>query len=59
MQNPVRPSLRLEDFRRLFEASPMAIAVSRWADGVFVEANPVFLDMHGYRRDEVLGRVLN
>lgn len=37
----------------------MAIAVSRLADGVFVEANEAFLAMHGYLRDEVLGSVHN
>ncbi len=47
--------MNLEDFKRLFEASPIAIAVSRLADGVFVAANDAFLALHGYRRDEVIG----
>ena len=43
-------------FSRVFEASPVAIVISRISDGHFFEANRAVLDLFGYRREEVLGR---
>jgi diguanylate cyclase (GGDEF)-like protein/PAS domain S-box-containing protein len=44
------------DFKLLFEASPMAIAVLQAVDGKFIEINRAFLKLLGYSRDEVVGR---
>jgi len=46
-------------FNQIFGSSPTAIAVSRLADGVFVEVNDSFLKMHEYSREEVLGHTSN
>ena len=43
-------------FSRVFEASPVAIVISRISDGHFFEANRAGLKMFGYQRDEVLGK---
>ena len=43
-------------FTRVFEASPVAIVISRISDGHFFEANRAGLNMFGYQRDEVLGK---
>jgi PAS domain S-box-containing protein len=43
-------------FRFLFEASPVATAISTLDEGRFVEANDAFLKLHGYSREEVIGR---
>ena len=40
----------------LFRDSPMATAITRVSDGVFLEANDAFLEMTGFRRDELIGR---
>ena len=45
-----------EAFRTIFEASPMAIGVTGFADGRFIEANDALLSLFGYTRDEVIGR---
>jgi len=42
-------------FSRLFEASPVAIALSSWADGRFLDANESFLAIVGRTRSEVVG----
>ncbi|MDD5250407.1 MAG: PAS domain S-box protein [Rhodocyclaceae bacterium] len=52
-----RIDLTVADFSTLFEASPAAMALSRLADGVFVDANEAFLRLHGYARDEIVGHV--
>ena len=44
-----------DGFRLLFESSPTAIALSRLSDGIIVDANPAFLTLYGYARDEVIG----
>ena len=45
-----------ERFRRLFELSPIASIVTRRADGTIVDANPAFLAMTGFSRDDMLGK---
>ena len=42
-------------FRAAFSASPIAIAISTWEDGVCIDANQVALDMFGYTREEAMG----
>ena len=39
----------------VFREAPVAIAISRLADGTFLDVNPAFCSMLGYARDEVLG----
>jgi PAS domain S-box-containing protein len=45
----------LEGLRRVFEASPVGMAVAS-SDGVFVDINPSGLDLFGMERAEVIGR---
>jgi PAS domain S-box-containing protein len=46
----------LEVFRRVFFSSPDYIAFSRLSDGTYIDVNPGFETMLGYKRDEVIGR---
>ena len=47
---------RSEDrLAKIFRSSPGAIAITRIADGVFVDVNQTYVDMVGYRRDQLLG----
>ena len=43
-------------YRTIFQMSIDAVAISRLSDGVYVDANKVFLDIVGYTRPEVIGR---
>jgi PAS domain S-box-containing protein len=45
-----------EKFARAFAANPAGIVISRLADGCFLDANPAYLQMLGYTRDELIGR---
>ena len=45
-----------QHFRALHEASQDFIFINRLDDGVFLEANPPFLEALGYRSDEILGK---
>lgn len=45
-------------FERAFAANPAPAAICRLADQRFVKLNEGFLEMTGYRRDEVLDRTL-
>ncbi len=45
-----------EKFAHAFAANPAGIAISRFADGCFLDANPVYLQMVGYTRAELVGR---
>jgi PAS domain S-box-containing protein len=40
----------------IFQNSPFAIALSRRADGVIIDANQAALDLFGYRKEEALER---
>jgi PAS domain S-box-containing protein len=44
-----------ERFANVFNMSPVAITITRAADGRFLDANDALLQMLGYRRDEVVG----
>ncbi|TFW04955.1 PAS domain S-box protein [Oxalobacteraceae bacterium OM1] len=46
----------LEIFRRVFFSSPDYIGFSRLEDGTYIDVNPGFERMLGYRREDVLGR---
>ena len=46
----------LEIYRRIFYASPDYIAFSRLSDGCFIDVNPGFERLLGFRREEVIGK---
>jgi PAS domain S-box-containing protein len=46
-----------ERFSNVFNMSPVAITITRAADGRFLDANDALLQMLGYRRDEVVGNL--
>lgn len=46
----------LEIYRRVFYASPDYVAFSRLSDGTYIDVNPGFERMLGYKRADVLGR---
>ncbi|WP_119422857.1 PAS domain S-box protein [Desertibaculum subflavum] len=43
-------------FHTVFHASPDVMTLSTLADARYVEVNQTFLRVHGFRRDEVIGR---
>jgi len=45
-----------EKFSQIFYASPIAISITRLADGRFMDVNESFLTRMGYARAEVIGR---
>ncbi len=45
-----------ERFQLAFHSSPAGLTITRVADGRFTEVNQSFLDMFGFRREEVIGR---
>jgi PAS domain S-box-containing protein len=45
-------------FANVFRASPVAIGISRLADGRFIDVNDSFVQSFGYRREEVIGRTV-
>jgi|CXWL01.1.fsa_nt_gi PAS domain S-box-containing protein len=45
-----------EKFASAFRASPLAITISRLADGSLIEVNQSFCRLTGFTRDEVIGR---
>ncbi len=45
-----------EKFAKAFRSSPNAITISTLKDGRYVDVNESFLQMTGYRREEILGR---
>jgi PAS domain S-box-containing protein len=48
-----------ERFEVTFAANPAPALICRLSDGRFVKVNEGFLDLTGYKRDEVLGRSLH
>jgi PAS domain S-box-containing protein len=44
-----------ECFSKAFQSNPAGCAIARLEDGLFVDANEVFLGMTGYERSEVIG----
>jgi two-component system cell cycle sensor histidine kinase/response regulator CckA len=57
MSTPAEDALREsnERFQAAFQASPIAMVISRAADGVYVDVNPAALAMFGYTREEAIG----
>jgi len=45
-----------ERFAKAFHASPVALSISTLKDGKMIEVNNSFLDLFGYRLEEVIGR---
>lgn len=45
-----------EKFSTLFQASPDPICVTRLRDGAFIEINPSFTDVFGWKPEEIVGR---
>lgn len=45
-----------EQFATVFQASPVGIVISKRDTGEIVDANPSFLDIFGYWKEEVIGR---
>jgi diguanylate cyclase (GGDEF)-like protein/PAS domain S-box-containing protein len=45
-----------ERYRTAFQTSLDAININRIDDGRFIDCNQAFLDMSGYKREEILGR---
>lgn len=43
-------------FSKVFHASPVAIVITTLAEGRYVDVNEFFLEMFGYRREEVIGQ---
>jgi PAS domain S-box-containing protein len=43
-------------FARLFQASPVALGMSTVAEGRIIDVNQSWLELFGYRREEVIGR---
>src|SRR6185503_19604989 len=43
-------------FAKLFQASPVALAMSTIEEGRIIDVNEGWLELFGYRRDEVIGR---
>ena len=48
--------LSLEVYRRVFDACPDHVSISRFADGIYIDVNPGFQKFSGYTRDEAVGR---
>ena len=46
----------LEKYRRVFHATPDYVTFSTLETGVFIDVNPGFERMMGYKRDEIIGR---
>ena len=57
-QRRVEGALRRSEsrFAAAFEAAPMVMVISTLAEGRYIDVNPSFLRMFGYRREEVIGR---
>jgi len=45
-----------EQFARVFQNSPVPIAISRLSDGRFRDINPAYEEIFGWRREEIIGR---
>ena len=44
-----------EKFAKVFQASPVAISISRLSDGFYLDVNDAFVEQFGWRRDEMVG----
>ena len=45
-----------ERFEKIFDCSPVGVAISGWDDGVFLNVNQAFADVFGFSREEMLHR---
>lgn len=45
-----------ERFSKAFQASPLGISITTRSEGRFVDVNPSFLRLLGYRREEAIGK---
>ncbi|MDO8934157.1 MAG: PAS domain S-box protein [Rhodocyclaceae bacterium] len=45
-----------QKFSRIFQSSPVAISITRLADGRYIEVNDAYVRQLGWPRDEMLGR---
>ena len=45
-----------ERFSKAFRSNPLALAISTEEEGRYLDVNDAFLDLLGYRREQVLGR---
>ena len=43
-------------FEKIFNSSPLGICITRWDDGLVVNANDAWLKMHGFDRGEALNQ---
>lgn len=57
-QRHVEAALRDSEqrFASIFRASPVGVCLSRFADGIFLDANDAFLQIVGHTRTELIGR---
>lgn len=57
----VEEALRISEdrFFKVFQASPDPIAIASFRNGQFLDINNSFLEVLGYRRNEVIGRTAN
>ncbi len=46
-----------ERYRTAFQMNMDAVALNRLGDGVYLECNPAFLKLTGYRREEIIGHM--
>jgi len=44
-----------DKFSKAFRSSPLALAVTTWADGRFLDVNEAFLKINGFSREQVIG----
>jgi PAS domain S-box-containing protein len=45
-----------ERFVKLFEMSPVPLVIGRASDGAYLAVNSAFLSLHGYRREDLVGK---
>ncbi len=45
-----------EKFRKAFETSTDAVNINRWHDGLYLDTNQGFMNLTGYRREEIIGK---
>jgi PAS domain S-box-containing protein len=58
-ETPRPPDLGIDaKLRAAFELSPTILAITTAGDGRFVDVNAAFARLHGYSRDEVIGRTV-
>ena len=54
-----RLRLSEERFSKAFHSSPVALSISRIGDGTFLDVNQSFLNLFGYKREELVGQKAN